>query len=44
MVCNSKPDTFGFSSHAAYLLDYERKIREIFAWVNGGDGPALVNP
>ena len=44
VVCISKPETFGFGSRAAYFLDYERNIWEIFAWVEGGDGPALVNP
>lgn len=43
VVCISKPHTYEFGSRAAYFLDYEKNIWEIFAWIDGGDGPALVH-
>jgi catechol 2,3-dioxygenase-like lactoylglutathione lyase family enzyme len=41
VVCIKEPATYAFGSRAAYFLDYEENIWEIFAWVDG-DGPGLL--
>jgi len=43
VTCISKPETFSFGSRAAYFLDCEKNIWELFAWCEGGEGPALID-
>ena len=39
--CFQKPTTYEFGSRAAYFLDYEKNVWEVFAWVEG-NGPGLL--
>ena len=39
--CIKEPTTYGFGSRAAYFLDYEGNIWEVFAWEEG-NGPGLL--
>lgn len=39
--CASQPKTYPFGSRAAYYLDHERNIWEVFAWLEGS-GPGLL--
>ena len=39
--CFQKPTTYPFGSRAAYFLDYEKNIWEVFAWEEG-NGPGLL--
>lgn len=39
--CFRKPVTYPFGSRAAYFLDYEKNIWEVFAWEEG-NGPGLL--
>ncbi|MDR1482773.1 MAG: VOC family protein [Synergistaceae bacterium] len=41
VVCVSCPKIYPFGSKAAYYLDHERNIWEIFAWMEG-NGPGLL--
>jgi catechol 2,3-dioxygenase-like lactoylglutathione lyase family enzyme len=41
VTCIKPPATYPFGSRAAYFLDYERNIWEIFAWLEG-NGPGLL--
>lgn len=39
--CIAPPVTFEFGSRAAYFLDHERNIWEVFGWLEG-NGPGLL--
>ena len=39
--CISSPNVYPFGSKAAYYLDHERNIWEVFAWMEG-NGPGLL--
>ena len=39
--CFQKPTTYPFGSRAAYFLDYEKNVWEVFAWEEG-NGPGLL--
>ena len=39
--CFQKPTTYEFGSRAAYFLDYEKNVWEVFAWEEG-NGPGLL--
>jgi len=39
--CFQGPTTYEFGSRAAYFLDYEKNVWEIFAWEEG-NGPGLL--
>lgn len=39
--CFQKPTTYAFGSRAAYFLDYEKNVWEVFAWEEG-NGPGLL--
>jgi catechol 2,3-dioxygenase-like lactoylglutathione lyase family enzyme len=41
VTCVKEPTTYVFGSRAAYFLDYEKNIWEIFAWIEG-NGPGLI--
>jgi catechol 2,3-dioxygenase-like lactoylglutathione lyase family enzyme len=41
VVCIREPTDFAFGSRAAYFLDHEKNIWEIFAW-HEGNGPGLL--
>lgn len=43
VVCIKEPQDYIFGSRAAYYLDCERNIWEIFAWLDGKNGPGLLN-
>ena len=40
--CIQQPTTYEFGSRAAYFLDYEKNIWEVFAWKEG-NGPGLLD-
>lgn len=40
-TCIQKPVTYEFGSRAAYFLDYEGNVWEVFAWLEG-NGPGLL--
>lgn len=42
VVCIQQPTTYEFGSRAAYFLDYEKNIWEVFAWEEG-NGPGLLS-
>lgn len=42
VTCIKEPTNYEFGSRASYYLDFENNIWEVFAWVEGGDGPGLV--
>ena len=37
--CIKAPENYKFGSRAAYYQDFEENIWEVFAWIEGGDGP-----
>lgn len=39
--CFQKPTTYPFGSRAAYFLDYEKNVWEVFAWEEG-NGPGIL--
>lgn len=39
--CFQKPTTYSFGSRAAYFLDHEKNVWEVFAWEEG-NGPGLL--
>ena len=39
--CIKEPTTFEFGSRAAYFLDFEGNVWEVFAWEEG-NGPGLI--
>lgn len=41
VTCIKEPTTYEFGSRAAYFLDYEKNIWEVFAWEEG-NGPGLL--
>lgn len=41
VTCIKKPTTFEFGSRAAYFLDFEKNIWEVFSWEKS-DGPGLL--
>ena len=42
VVCIQQPTTYEFGSRAAYFLDYEKNIWEVFAWEEG-NGQGLLS-
>ena len=42
VICIGQPTTYGFGSRAAYFLDFEKNIWEVFAWEEG-NGPGLLD-
>jgi catechol 2,3-dioxygenase-like lactoylglutathione lyase family enzyme len=41
VTCIKAPETYPFGSRAAYFLDHEQNVWEIFAWL-AGNGPGLL--
>lgn len=41
VTCIRNPVTYSFGSRAAYFLDFEKNIWEVFAWEEG-NGPGLL--
>lgn len=41
VTCIKRPETYSFGSRAAYFLDFEKNIWEVFAWEEG-NGPGLL--
>ncbi len=41
VTCIQPPTTYEFGSRAAYFLDYEGNVWEVFAWMEG-NGPGLL--
>ena len=41
VTCIKAPETYPFGSRAAYFLDHEKNVWEIFAWI-AGNGPGLL--
>jgi catechol 2,3-dioxygenase-like lactoylglutathione lyase family enzyme len=41
VVCIKPPVTYPFGSRAAYFLDHEKNVWEVFAWL-AGNGPGLL--
>jgi catechol 2,3-dioxygenase-like lactoylglutathione lyase family enzyme len=42
VVCARMPETYPFGARSAYYLDNEKNIWEVFAWVDGENGPGLL--
>ncbi|MEZ4509495.1 MAG: glyoxalase/bleomycin resistance/dioxygenase family protein, partial [Eubacteriales bacterium] len=42
VVCARMPETYPFGARSAYYLDYEKNIWEVFAWMDGKNGPGLL--
>jgi catechol 2,3-dioxygenase-like lactoylglutathione lyase family enzyme len=40
--CIGEPRDFEFGARASYYLDHEGNVWEVFAWIEGGDGPGLL--
>ncbi len=42
VICIKEPTDYPFGSRAAYYLDFEENIWEMFAWIDGKNGPGLL--
>ena len=42
VICARQPESYPFGARSAYYLDYEKNIWEVFAWIDGGNGPGLL--
>lgn len=42
VYCVKAPEDYVFGSRAAYYHDFEENIWEVFAWIEGGDGPGVL--
>lgn len=42
VTCIKDPEDYEFGSRAAYYLDFEENIWEVFAWIAEDDGPGIL--